>query len=282
MRMYNPLFLRRISGKIFLAVLFVFCVTTFGSPAFAGRIVVYGDSQVDEVAQRKVVQAILKQKPSIIFRVGDLVNDGNVAEQWELFNNINSDLLKSTEYYPVLGNHEGDSLLYFYNFKRINHQRWYSVERDGIHFVALDSNSVLRRGSEQYTWLESDLSSMGRDIKFLLVFFHHSLFSVGDHVEDEKGLQTTLLPLFKQHGVSAVFSGHDHNYQRFLYDGIYYVVTGGGGSALRDSTRKSRYLQKFQKAYHFCSLVREKNFLKVRVLDVNLNLVDEFEIPSFP
>lgn len=69
-------------------LLFSLCVAGLFSSAFAGDIVVYGDSRVDEVTQRRVVEAILQKRPSIVFRVGDIVNDGHDPRQWEIFNNI--------------------------------------------------------------------------------------------------------------------------------------------------------------------------------------------------
>ena len=38
-----------------------------------------------------------------------------------------------------------------------------------------------------------------------------------------------LVPLFEQYGVDVVFNGHDHHYERSYKDGVYYIVTGGGG-----------------------------------------------------
>jgi len=275
--MKEKLFKRRRLTIIFCGVLIVF-VSCFN--AFAGQIVVFGDSQSDEIAQRKLVRDILFFKPSIVFRVGDNVNDGNNPKQWKLFNDINRPLLKTTEYFPALGNHEKDSWLYFDNFKFLNHRRWYSVEREGIHFIVLDSNSSLRPGSEQYNWLNADLDSVKENIKFKIVLFHHPIFSVGPHMEDVKGIRNILLPLFEKYGVSAVFSGHNHNYQRFEYQGIVFIVTGGGGSPLTDRSRESPYLKKFVKVHHFCLLFPEKDSLRIRVIDVDLNTIDDFNVPA--
>ena len=249
--------------------------------ALAADIVVFGDSQVDEVSQRKVVQAIASFRPSIVFRVGDNVHDGDDPRQWELFNDINAPLLKTAEYFPALGNHEKDSPLYFANFPFLNHKRWYAVEREGIHFIVLDSNSSLVPGSQQYKWLESDLRRVQDRVKFKIALFHHPLFGVGDgHGEDEKRLRPILLPLFQKYGVSVVFSGHEHSYQRFAYQGIYFIVTGGGGGRLRDQARASPYLQKFKKAYHFCLLAPGNDFLRIRVIDVDANIIDDFKVPA--
>ncbi|MFA5156976.1 MAG: metallophosphoesterase [Candidatus Omnitrophota bacterium] len=271
--------------------LFSVCFMAFCAPAFAGDIVIYGDSQIydddqaAEIAQRSVVQAILEKRPSIVFRVGDIVHDGHDPHQWEVFNSIAAGLLKTTEYYPCLGNHEGDSSLYFDNFKNINRQHWYSVDRQGIRFIVLDSNSPLGDNSPQYTWLEAQLAQIPSGIEFIIALFHHPMFNVGGHGEDEQGLKPYLVPLFEKYGVGAVFSGHDHNYQRVLYNGIEYVVAGGGGSHLYDPTRTSPYLQKFSKSYHFCLLSRGQDSLKVEVFSVRpedaaSSLIDEFTIPS--
>ena len=39
-------------------------------------------------------------------------------------------------------------------------------------------------------------------------------------------------PLLLEGGVTAVFAGHDHNYQHHLVKGIHHIVTGGGGAPL--------------------------------------------------
>ncbi|MDD5155550.1 MAG: metallophosphoesterase [Candidatus Omnitrophica bacterium] len=271
---------RTFNSRVYLVLTFLWAAL-FCRAAFAADIVIYGDSQSDAAAQRKVVRAIMQVKPAIVFRVGDIVNDGDDPGQWELFRKIAAPLLKSAEYFPALGNHDGDSRLYFENFPYIRNRRWYSLDRMGVHFIILDSNSDLSPESIQYRWLESDLQKAGRD-SFKIVLLHHPLYSVGSHREDEKGLRPGLVPLFAKYGVCAVFSGHDHNYQRFLRGNVYYIVTGGGGSPLYERTRDSPHLNKFVKAYHFCLLSPQGNVLKVSVFDDILNEIDSFNIPANP
>ncbi len=248
--------------------------------AYAGDIAIYGDSQVDEAAQRSVVNAIVPFHPAIVFRVGDLVNNGNDPVQWERFRIIHAPLLNTSEYFPCLGNHEQDSPLYFKEFQRVEARRWYSVDREGIHFMVLDSNSPMQPGSDPYAWLVADLQKVPSSTKFKIALFHHPLFSVGTHSPDEKGLKDVLLPLFKRYGVAAAFSGHDHCYQHFVYEGMHFIVTGGGGSALRDQAGTSPYLKKFLKAYHFCVLTPLADAVKVEVRGTDGALLDEFEIPA--
>ena len=262
----------------------LFCFSVFSpisqTHVFAGDIVIYGDSQHDEAVQRRIVNEILLFKPTAVFRVGDIVDDGNNPLLWEVFRNITEPLISTTKYYPALGNHENESPLYFDNFPQVNHQHWYSVESEGIHFIVLDSNLSLKPGSEQYNWLVADLQNVKEWVKFKIALFHHPIFNVGMHTEDEKGLRPILLPLFQKYGVSAVFSGHEHSYEHFEYEGMYFIVTGGGGSSLLGQSRDSPYLRKFVKAYHFCLLSPAKDLLRVRVIDINSEIIDDFEIAA--
>jgi len=246
--------------------------------ALAADIAVYGDSQDHDAAQRKVVQAIVPFKPSIVFRVGDIVSDGDDPREWKTFNDIHEPLLKTTEYFPALGNHDKGSALYFANFPYLKGRRWYSVDREGIHFIVLDSNSKMDPGSKQYDWLVSDLKGAG-GAKFRIVLFHHPIFGVGKgHEEDEKGLKAILLPIFEKYKVSAVFSGHEHSYQRSEYKGIYFIVTGGGGAHLRGQGRESPYLKKFRKTRHFCLISTGHDSLRIRVIDADSKVIDEFTV----
>jgi hypothetical protein len=65
-----------------------------------------------------------------------------------------------------------------------------------------------------------------------------------------------LVPLFEQYGVDAVFSGHSHAYERYAYNGIQYIVTGGGGAPLYDLTVDTvPPIRQFgRSAYHYCAV----------------------------
>jgi len=262
---------------LFFILIFIFL--QFFSLAYSSDIVIYGDSRTGHDNHRRLVNAILKLKPAVVFHTGDLVENGRRPEDWLIFNAITAGLLKSAEFYPALGNHENRSPLFFNNFNLTHNECWYSLERNGIHFTVLDTTAPLNVGSKQYKWLKSDLSGIGKRIKFRVVIFHHPLFDAAKDKEDEKKLRPALLPYFKRYGINVVFCGHSHNYQRFLYNNIYYIVTAGGGAPLHGQKRASPYLQKFLKTYHFCVLSNEDNFLVIKVFDINLNLIDEFKAP---
>jgi|Deesub1362A_J573_1020465.scaffolds.fasta_scaffold00045_115 3',5'-cyclic AMP phosphodiesterase CpdA len=241
-------------------------------------VVIYGDSRTGHYTHQRVVSAIVQSDPDVVFHTGDLVEDGLVAEQWDTFNDIVSPLLETAEFYPALGNHERNSHLFFDNFVLPNNERWYSVQWDDIHFILLDSNSDISKGSEQYAWLESELKRISNTGKFIVVILHHPPFSTGPHTEDGIKLRDSIVPLFEKYGVDIVFSGHDHAYERSLHNGVYYIVTGGGGAPLYSQTRTSPYSLVFVKAHHFCRLYVADNKLTVNVLDINLKTIDKFTV----
>ena len=262
-----------ISFIITLIFLLTSCSFLESQESSSSPIIIYGDSRTDHQTHQKIVNEIIKIKPSIVFHTGDLVEDGLNPAQWATFNEIISDLVKIAEFYPALGNHENNSPLYFDNFDLPNNERWYIVEKNNLHFIILDSNSDCSIDSEQYLWLEDDLQNINENIKFVIAIFHHPPFSTGPHTEDEKGLRQSIVPLFEQHGIDLVFNGHDHDYERSSYNDIYYIVTGGGGAPLRDQARTSPYSQLFIKTYHFCKLSLIDNKL---IIEVN-GILDELQ-----
>jgi len=263
---------------ITLIFLLTSCSFIEDQQALSATIIIYGDSRTGHQIHQKIINEIIKTKPAIVFHTGDLAEDGLNPAQWDTFNEIVSDLVKITQFYPALGNHENNSPLYFDNFVLPNNERWYSVEKDNLYFIVLDSNSDCSIGSEQYLWLENNLQNINKNIKFIIAIFHHPSFSTGPHDEDEKGLRQTIVPLFEQYGVDIVFNGHDHDYEMSLYNNIYYIVTGGGGAPLYDQARTSPYSQLFIKIYHFCKLSLVNNQLIIEVYDIDSNLIDKFMI----
>jgi hypothetical protein len=243
-------------------------------------IVVYGDSRTGHDTHRRIVAGIMEMDPVAVFHTGDLVGDGRRQDHWDIFNDIVADMVATTEFYPCLGNHEYNSSLYFDNFELPGNERWFSVDRAGIHFIILDSNWDMTVGSEQYEWLVANLQNMGDSIMFVAAVFHHPPYSTGRHAEDEMGLRGTIVPLFEQYDVDIVFNGHDHDYERTFHEGIYYIVTGGGGAPLRDQYRTSPESQVFIKINHFCRLLVSDNRLIVDVFDVDLNVIDRFIVNS--
>ncbi|MEW5923840.1 MAG: metallophosphoesterase [Candidatus Zixiibacteriota bacterium] len=241
-------------------------------------LVVYGDTRSGHEAHQAIVNRIITVHSSAVFHVGDLVNNGNLQSDWDIFNSIVSGMLAMSEFFPALGNHEYQSPLYFANFELPGNEQWYAVDRNRIHFIILNTCVDISAGSEQYQWLLSDLAAIPENTLFTAAVFHHPPYSTGQHAEDELGLREILVPLFGQYGFDIAFTGHDHDYERSYCGGIYYIVAGGGGAPLRGQARSHPCSQLFLEKYHFCKLSRVDNRLIVNVFDIDGLLIDHYEI----
>lgn len=97
-------------------------------------------------------------------------------------------------------------------------------------------------GSEQFRWLERELADARKRGAIIFVQCHHPPYSSGPHGRppgsgkgfDEHSGQPlrALVPLLKEHGVRAVFSGHDDVYEHSIVDGVHFYVVGNGGDGL--------------------------------------------------
>ena len=101
-----------------------------------------------------------------------------------------------------------------------------------------------RRETTQRDWLAGELGDAPTD-RALLIAVHHSPYSLGNHGWTPR-VGDAIDWAIKKTGrfPDAVFSGHDHNYQRFTRDWddrrIPYVVAGAGGNGGYDLPRIKR------------------------------------------
>jgi len=266
-----------ISVSILILFLVVIVISGCTSSSKKADIIVYGDSRTNHVIHQDVVDSLMTFNPDVVFHTGDLVEDGLVYENWFIFNIITEYMRENTAFYPVAGNHERESQYYYDNFDLPNNEKWYSVIYENSLFILLNSNLALDDNSEQYAWLRNELSNAsGYDYR--IVIFHHPIYNVGLHIPDEKNIEPFLVPLFIKYDVDLVISGHDHNYQRFFVDGIYYIITGGGGAPLYGQTTSDTNNQVFKKTYHYCLININSDRLTFTTYDIDKNIIDQFEV----
>lgn len=233
---------------------------TFSTGVPAGesfRFLAYGDTRTDSTAHQSVVDRMELEDAIVVLHSGDLVQNGGELAQWNTFFDITKDLFSRMAFMPALGNHENNDPLYFDFFALPNNsppsnEQWYSFTVGGVHFVALSTETDYSEGSPQYTWLDSNLAQASTTADWIFVYLHRPPFSSGSHGSD-MNVRNTLCPVFETYGVDAVFSGHDHLYERSLYNGITYIVTAGGGAPLYDPNQNPNPYQIYaEKTYHFC------------------------------
>lgn len=254
-------------------------------PATPFRFIVYGDTRTYPSDHSAVVNGIISSKPEIVVHTGDIVSDGRVYSQWKTqFFNPAANLIKNTTMFLALGNHENNASWYYYFFSNPGESgsgAWYSFDYGNSHFIFLDTNQDFSPGSLQYSWLESDLNStQARSAEWAFIVFHHPPYTSGAHgVPEQTGMnvRTYLVPLFESYGVDAVFSGHDHSYERSFKDGVCYVVSGGGGAPLYDVNQTSNPYQQFAlKTYHYCTVDVNGSSLNFNARYINGTVFDSF------
>jgi predicted phosphodiesterase len=240
-------------------------------------LIFYGDSRSNPEMHQKIVNQIIKLKPAAIFHVGDLVDNPDSKEEWASVINIIQPLKNIAPFFVAAGNHEKASPEYYNNFELPGNEKWYSWDKDNVHVIVLDTNNPLVIKSEQYDWLENDLINVSPD-KFVIVVTHHPLLSVGYHSEEIVGFEKDLLALLEKYNVKIIFSGHDHNYERFFYKGINHIICGGGGTALHAQKIESIYLNKFIYSHNFCLVSVKSNELIISAFDENGQPLDNLII----
>jgi calcineurin-like phosphoesterase family protein len=130
-------------------------------------------------------------------------------------------------FYASLGNHDDPNQIFYKPFN-MNGERFYTFEKGGARFYALDSNYM---DKTQLTWLERELAATN---KWKIAFFHHPLYSSGAKHGSEVDLRTLVEPLFIKHRVSVVFAGHEHFYERVKPQNGIAHFTEGGSAKLRE------------------------------------------------
>jgi 3',5'-cyclic AMP phosphodiesterase CpdA len=244
--------------------------------------VAMGDNRSSPSAYQAVCDRASAIDPEFFVHSGDLTTFGENASYWdpEFFAPM-EELAARSCLFPSIGNHEGNGANYINYFylpsAGSGSERYYSFDYANSHFIVLDTTIDFSDTSAQYGWLESDLSANESKL-WIFVYFHHPPYSSGSHGSD-LNVRNTLTPLFEQYGVDMVFSGHDHDYERGLVNGIYYIVTGGAGAPLRP-VGTSWWTQYSASLFHCCKIFIDGHNLTFEVYMPDGTLLDSFSTSS--
>jgi hypothetical protein len=76
-----------------------------------------------------------------------------------------------------------------------------------------------------------------------------------------------------------VFSGHDHNYERILWNGVTYIVSGGGSSILYPKEGTVDGSQAFEKTTHFVLVEIAEDYIDIAAVNLSGRVIDRARIP---
>jgi len=94
---------------------------------------------------------------------------------------------------------------------------------------------------------------------------HHAHDSIDKYPEQRDRLEA----LFAKFKVDAVFSGHEHYYERRTVDGFPHIITGGGGAPMYDKEEYGGFS-------HFVQVTVDGDKVSAEVVDVNGKVRDRF------
>jgi hypothetical protein len=218
------------------------------------RFAVIGDAGTGGRQQLEVAKQLTAHRAKFPFEFAIMLGDnlyGNErpSDYEDKFERPYKPLLDAgVKFYAALGNHDEPTQRFYKPFN-MNGERYYTFRpKAGIRFFALDSNVM---DQKQLDWLEKELSASGSDWK--ICFFHHPIYSSGGRHGSNDILREQLEPLFVKHGVSVVFTGHEHFYERIKpQKGITYFIAGSSAKLRRGDIRDSQLTAKgFDEGYTF-------------------------------
>ena len=217
---------------------------------------VLGDSGEPSSEQYLLAQQLSQERPAMVVHTGDIAYFEGSFQEFRVNYFERYPLMSAVPFFPAPGNHEyltPEAVPYravhsvpSATVPEMDRGKYYSFDWSNVHFVSLDSNVSLDRAATgeggMLKWLEEDLRTTSKFWR--VAFFHHPPYGTGP---TQTNLQSALVrdlvvPILERHGVQAVFSGHEHSYQRTLpirergsehrRNGVTYFTTGGGGGGL--------------------------------------------------
>ncbi len=219
------------------------------------KVVAGKPQRLSSVVLTRLIAQINKEKPQLVFFVGDGPMNGGPIQNMYAYRAYLSQL--NVPWYPVIGNHElyhgaaadgkkGDGEQ---NFKQVFSDKlgdvcYYSVDYRQTRFVVLNTaameedigSETLYPGGPQWQWLNNEISSAHRKGQLTFVLDHipavmpvNSSYTYGWHDADAAA---EFVRLMNKYAVKAVFSGHVHAFRDLPLEGVDYIISGGAGAEL--------------------------------------------------
>lgn len=268
------------------------------------RVGLYGDSHAGypgstfsppaDPIHRAIVDHLLEFNPSLVFNLGDHIHHTG-SQQWQVFDSITANLRACCRYYPVVGNHDtGDGGMAAYHAVFADavpaDRTWYHVRHPLALFCILDVHSSPVSDLEtQQKWVEQTLKAH-TDAAFRFVLFHVPPWTTAGR--GPFAYARAFNSICQDCGVDMVFNGHIHAYERFLINGIHYVVSGGAGGfgcgrELRgahclDANTDATYLEPMRRAdaetNHYLTMELSESACTLTARDLSGGTIDTLSI----
>lgn len=287
-------------------------------PQYPWTFVAYGDVRFTDPAKDRVsypwqrvqlVEKIAAEKPALIAITGDIVNRGSRIADWRIYDAETKPWRDAQiPVYPVIGNHDVQGndrralANYFARYPELKERRWYSFQYGNAYFIMLDSTAAITEGSPQWRWLVDQLDfRVPQDADFVFLMLHHppytrssspimkGKFRHGHSAREREEVLAFMLEekRMRLRAQMVLLAGHVHNYERYQYDHVMYIITGGGGATPYTFRRLSDDFYKGRgPTFHYGIFTVHKDKLEFRMVKLDRegdqalwSIADSFEMP---
>lgn len=178
-----------------------------------------------------------KKEYDIFLLPGDLAYADGMQSLWDSFGRLVEPYASKRPWMVTQGNHELESIPIIYpnSFKAYN-ARWkmpykesgstsnlyYSFNAFGSHVIMLGSYADFDADSDQYKWLEADLSKVDRTVTpWLIALIHAPWYNTNSaHKGDGESMRKAMEKMMYKARVDIIFAGHVHAYERFVSEDL--------------------------------------------------------------
>ena len=282
---------------------------SFSTPPLPGqkfRFVVYGDSRSDPVSHGAVADMIVESAPSVVINVGDIVASGE-REQFKIEHfDPTRRLGQHVPIYVAIGNHEWKESDGLAELDVPNFREYLAFPKDPAHrkdelsysftwgdafFLILDNtvdggDIFFPLGTAEpplAQWLREQVESEeAHKAKWRFAAMHYPPGSPCH--EDWANVVATrdhVVPLLRENGFHALFTGHVHDYERQDWDGFPVIITGGGGASLEECTECTGATPELVEqvcTYHHVTVDLGDETAHVRAINLDGEVFDELTI----
>jgi hypothetical protein len=212
---------------------------------------------LERAVDTRGVRLVLTTGDNIYLGHQDTAGTGNEDDEWySSFYEPYRYVLNRVPFFPTVGNHDAaesessddrdqlaDNLFLDHRFRpgvevgsaSIGPGLFYRFQVGAnVELICIDTS--IASGTEvehyfddraHYRWVEEALGIAGA--RWRIPFCHHPPFCAGPEHTNTAGMVERLVPLFEDAGVRLVLSGHEHNFQHAVVNGVHYVVSGAAG-----------------------------------------------------
>jgi hypothetical protein len=270
---------------------------TDGGPGTPFAFAVISDTQGNPKVSGALAQLAWSHRPNFLLHPGDLVSTGGKKEEWvgQFFASMDP-LISRVPLFPVLGNHEQNSANYYNYMSLPDPEYYYTFTYGNAQFFMVDTNKKCGPGSEQYQWLDQQLTASKSTWK--IVCHHHPAYTsdendYGDLWKTNKSTRGDLNARHLAHlahkkGVDLIWNGHIHSYERtwplqqgkpVTKDGTIHLVTGGGGGHLETpGPFRNGFSQMVQRGHHYAMVWVNGTHLEYKAYTLEGLLFDSFSL----